>query len=336
MAVRIYSREEVESHRTARSVWIVLNGKVYDVTEFVNDHPGGPDIILQSAGTDVGSAMSDELIHSHSSAAYEMMEDFCIGELRPDEGVDVKVPVAPSAVTFGTGAKKPFLDLTKPLLAQVFFGNFSKDFYMEQVHIPRQVKGSARLFSYAFLEPLSLTPWWVIPTVYIPICTYLCYLSLSAGSGAVEVASSFTVGIFIWTLIEYTLHRFLFHVDEYLPDNRFLITAHFLLHGIHHFLPMDKMRLVMPPVLGLVLASPIVKLLLTVIPSPYSYAVTAGAFFGFQGYDMIHYSLHHVRPATQHLREMKSYHLDHHYKNAHQGYGITSKMWDYVFGTVLK
>jgi 4-hydroxysphinganine ceramide fatty acyl 2-hydroxylase len=39
------------------------------------------------------------------------------------------------------------------------------------------------------------------------------------------------------------MHRFLFHVDEWLPDNRWALAAHFLLHGVHHYLPTDRYRL---------------------------------------------------------------------------------------------
>jgi 4-hydroxysphinganine ceramide fatty acyl 2-hydroxylase len=59
--------------------------------------------------------------------------------------------------------------------------------------------------------------------------------SVLAGFGA-----SFVFGCIVWTILEYTLHRFLFHLDFYLPDNGVAITLHFLLHGIHHYLPMDK------------------------------------------------------------------------------------------------
>ena len=44
---------------------------------------------------------------------------------------------------------------------------------------------------------------------------------------------------------------------------------------------------------------------------------------------------HHGKPFNAYLKEMKTYHLDHHYKNENMGYGITSKFWDYVFCTVL-
>ena len=51
------------------------------------------------------------------------------------------------------------------------------------------------------------------------------------------------IGNFLWTLLEYMLHRFLFHIDELLPDHPMAILLHFLLHGIHHYVPMDRYTL---------------------------------------------------------------------------------------------
>jgi len=59
-------------------------------------------------------------------------------------------------------------------------------------------------------------------------------------SGYAQAAPCFALGVVIWTLLEYTLHRFLFHVDEWLPDHPAFLTLHFLLHGVHHYLPMDR------------------------------------------------------------------------------------------------
>lgn len=50
----------------------------------------------------------------------------------------------------------------------------------------------------------------------------------------------FIAGNIIWTLLEYGLHRFLFHIDDLLPDANWALVLHFLLHGIHHYLPMDR------------------------------------------------------------------------------------------------
>lgn len=82
---------------------------------------------------------------------------------------------------------------------------------------------------------------------------------------------------------------------RYLPDNRVGITLHFLLHGIHHYLPMDKYRLVMPPTLFVILATPFWKLAHTVFFYNWYAAVTVfcGGVFGYVCYDMTHYFLHH-------------------------------------------
>lgn len=113
-----------------------------------------------------------------------------------------------------------FLDLNRPLFMQVFNGGFSKDFYLEQVHKPRHYRGgeSAPLFG-NFLEPLTKTPWWIIPTVWLP---WLTYGTWTAAKGLSPVASGlfFALGLAIWTLIEYIMHRCLFHLDECVDTHR--------------------------------------------------------------------------------------------------------------------
>lgn len=55
-----------------------------------------------------------------------------------------------------------------------------------------------------------------------------------------KTAACFFLGNLVWTLLEYGMHRFLFHIDEVLPDRPVFLMLHFLLHGIHHYLPMDR------------------------------------------------------------------------------------------------
>lgn len=190
-----------------------------------------------------------------------------------------------------------FLDLNRPLLMQVWNGGFSKDFYLQQVHRPRHYKGgdSAPLFG-NFLEPLSKTPWWVIPIIWLPPVAYGTFLS-SQQLPAAALVAYWLFGLGFWTITEYAMHRFLFHVDQYMPDNRAAITLHFLLHGIHHYLPMDRLRLVMPPTLFLALATPFWKLAHTVFFYNWYAAVAAycGGIFGYVCYDLTHYFLHHKK-----------------------------------------
>ena len=110
-------------------------------------------------------------------------------------------------------SKHKFLDLNRPLLMQVFNGGFSKKFYLEQVHRPRHYKGgaSAPLFG-NFLEPLSLTPWWVVPMVWLPPVAYGTYLAGCGLGSPTILAAYWALGLFLWTLDEYGLHRCLFHI----------------------------------------------------------------------------------------------------------------------------
>ena len=376
-------RAEIESHNSKKSCYVTIGTKVFDITDFLDDHPGGGDLILEYGGKDVEKIMQDELSHSHSEAAYEVLDESLVGFVatepvlkaatdsnRPDEIVPlpatktgnekireegVKEDLAERKVFEATGLSSAedlsketdattdykthkFLDLNKPLFPQIWYGGFSKEFYLQQVHRPRHYRGgdSAPLFGNV-LEPLSKTSWWVVPMIWLPPVAYGSWYGFMGLSTAVEGIAYWCLGLFLWTLVEYILHRGLFHVDKYLPDNRVGITAHFLLHGIHHYLPMDKYRLVMPPTLFLVLATPFYRLAHTVFAYNY-YAATAvfsGGIFGYICYDLTHYFLHH-RNLPSYYRELKKYHLQHHFADFENGFGVTSRFWDRVFGTQLE
>lgn len=176
--------------------------------------------------------MTDKLEHFHSSSAYEILNEYCIGTLRTDEKITRTVSE--------TEIKSvEFIDPSRPMLRQMWSSGYSKAFYLEQVHIPRHSKVSAPIFGHPLLEMFTKTPWWVIPLVWIPVSIFCAHVALKSLESW-QVAGLFLLGILNWSILEYTIHRFVFHVDAILPDNRFGLTLHFLTHGIHHFLPMDK------------------------------------------------------------------------------------------------
>jgi 4-hydroxysphinganine ceramide fatty acyl 2-hydroxylase len=247
-------QSEVAAHNTSKSCYVTIGTRVFDVTDFIESHPGGGDLILDYGGKDVTEILKDETSHFHSEAAYEVLEDSFIGFMATEKVIDTTVksthpaeivPLPPTkdgmeelkengaaeGVYSATGLasaddlsketdiatdykKHKFLDLNRPLILQVWFGGFSKDFYLEQVHRPRHYKGgeSAPLFG-NFLEPLTKTPWWIIPILWLPPVAYGTYIAREGcGSTAVEACYWF-LGLFLWTLVEYILHRFLFHLD---------------------------------------------------------------------------------------------------------------------------
>ena len=85
--VRIYTAEDVAEHCTYDSCWISHRGRVYDVTQFLADHPGGDDLILNYAGKDIGAIMKDPAEHDHSESAYDMLEEFVIGRVGHGENI---------------------------------------------------------------------------------------------------------------------------------------------------------------------------------------------------------------------------------------------------------
>jgi cytochrome b involved in lipid metabolism len=91
------SLAEASKHRSEKDCWLIIHGKVYDVTQFLDEHPGGYDIVVAASGKD-GTEDFEEI--GHSSTAKEMLADYYIGEY---EGGDAH-PVAEAAVA--TGAKK--------------------------------------------------------------------------------------------------------------------------------------------------------------------------------------------------------------------------------------
>ncbi|ESK96363.1 inositolphosphorylceramide-b c-26 hydroxylase [Moniliophthora roreri MCA 2997] len=360
---RIFDAEDLSTHKSSSSCWVSRNGRVYDITALLPDHPGGDDIVLKFAGGDIGDVMQDKTEHEHSDAAYDMMEEFCIGRLGSNENIVDENWVAtddfhPDDTEVDKDyAKHQFIDLRKPMLRQVWEANFSKQYYLRQIHQPRHVPESARMFGPDYLEVFTRTNWYVVPIIWLPIAGYLFLRSVFQFTMPLppflvspalpmsrlseippdaygKTAICFFVGTIIWTLLEYLLHRFLFHVDYYLPDKPAWLTLHFLMHGVHHYLPMDRLRLVMPPLLFTVLEWPFTRLAYILFPVAVANGIISGAFLFYVLYDCMHYALHHTQlPA--YLKEMKKYHLGHHYKNYELGFGVTSKVWDIVFNTYL-
>ena len=83
--IRIYTQEDVANHASRTGCWVTRDGKVYNVTSFLADHPGGDDLILDYAGKDIGAIMKDPAQNVHSESAYEILEEFVVGRLGTGE-----------------------------------------------------------------------------------------------------------------------------------------------------------------------------------------------------------------------------------------------------------
>ncbi|ROW10760.1 hypothetical protein VPNG_05047 [Cytospora leucostoma] len=74
-----YTAKDVAVHRGKDDAWMVIHGEVYDVTKYLEEHPGGADILIEAAGTDAGDAFDNA---GHSEDAFEIMAEFKIGKLK--------------------------------------------------------------------------------------------------------------------------------------------------------------------------------------------------------------------------------------------------------------
>ncbi|KAI2587281.1 CYB5A isoform 6 [Pan troglodytes] len=80
-AVKYYTLEEIQKHNHSKSTWLILHHKVYDLTKFLEEHPGGEEVLREQAGGDATENFEDV---GHSTDAREMSKTFIIGELHPE------------------------------------------------------------------------------------------------------------------------------------------------------------------------------------------------------------------------------------------------------------
>ena len=192
---------------------------------------------------------------------------------------------------------------------------------------------TVRMFNSDFMEFFSRVHPVTPLALYLPVVGYMLYVSLwQRHLSLVAVVALFLLGVLLWTLIEYLIHRYIFHYE---PKTRWGKQLHFVIHGVHHDYPNDARRLVMPPVISIPLAFLFFGLFLLIFGS-LAPAVFAGLVFGYVCYDMLHYATHHLAMKRGVWLWLKQYHLRHHFKDDEVGYGISSPLWDYVFRTTRK
>lgn len=195
-----------------------------------------------------------------------------------------------------------------------------------------KTNGHARLFKNPLLEfltissPLEST----ITSISISIC--FCWLGyfLTPEYGVLKATVYFLCGIMSWSLFEYILHRYLFHIAENaFPGSKRLA---YLLHGVHHEYPKDVSRTLMPFV-PKVLFSMLFFGLFYVILGQNGPFFTAGFLIGYYLYSMLHYAIHHFK-APARFRFLWEHHLLHHHLYNEKAFGVSTTIWDKLFGTM--
>ncbi|KAM9607335.1 cytochrome b5 type B isoform 2-T2 [Trichechus inunguis] len=81
-SVTYYRLEEVAKRNSSKEIWLVIHGRVYDVTRFLDEHPGGEEVLLEQAGVDASESFEDV---GHSFDAREMLKQYYIGDVHPND-----------------------------------------------------------------------------------------------------------------------------------------------------------------------------------------------------------------------------------------------------------
>ncbi len=197
--------------------------------------------------------------------------------------------------------------------------------------IKPKYKGTKQLFENPFFERLSRTH------ISIPLIIFFSYAgcllywntqhtSLTAGT----TIFLFMIGMLAFTWVEYMVHRYLFHMKTY-TDLR--IKMQYIMHGVHHEFPKDKDRLAMPPLLSITIAT-LLLLILKVIMGVFVFAFLPGFLVGYAAYLSVHYMVHAYPPPKNALKALWINHSVHHYKDGEVVFGVSSPLWDYIYGTM--
>ncbi len=105
---KVISLDEVNKHNSEEDCWIVIHGKVYDITTFLDEHPGGSDVVLNASGKDATSEYDDV---GHSNTANKMMKEYFIGEYEGGESA----PEGSAQANASPGAFQTLMQFLLPL-----------------------------------------------------------------------------------------------------------------------------------------------------------------------------------------------------------------------------
>ena len=196
----------------------------------------------------------------------------------------------------------------------------------------------ARMFRSGFLEAFTKVHPVVPGLLFVPVVLWTFWMSVQS-LGPVLTVTALAGGALFWTFTEYVLHRWLFHIE---PKGLLSTLTYVYLHGIHHHYPDDHYRLVMVPIVSVPLAIGFWFLFGAVLPGAWVPGAFAGFAGGYLAYDYGHWATHHIKiprsawakPIAAALKEQRKRHLTHHFGDHTKGYGVSTALWDHVFGTV--
>jgi sterol desaturase/sphingolipid hydroxylase (fatty acid hydroxylase superfamily) len=193
-------------------------------------------------------------------------------------------------------------------------------------------KGQAQIFKNPQLEQLTKTHPLLIWGMYTPIMIGFPYYAITRiGMTPLYAFLILLGGMFFWTFFEYIAHRFIFH---WISENENTKRLVYILHGNHHEYPRDRERLFMPPVPSLMISSLLFGIMFMLMQY-YAIVFFPGFIFGYLLYASMHYAIHAWNPPFKWMKPLWRNHHLHHYKDEEKGFGVSTTLWDRLFGTMF-
>lgn len=189
-----------------------------------------------------------------------------------------------------------------------------------------------KMYANPVIELLSQSGPVMMSLFHLSLIAFLIYTGMERAEFTQKITIPFLFfsAFFTWTLAEYLLHRYVFHYIR--EDNKLIQAFHFALHGYHHQEPNDANRLFMPPVPAALILTLFLGLFYLMMKE-YAWIFLAGFETGYLTYSFVHYSVH-TRKAPKTLHFLWKHHALHHFKYPDKAFGVSSRLWDRVFGTM--
>lgn len=194
-------------------------------------------------------------------------------------------------------------------------------------------KGSKQLFKNKLMERLTRTHIAVPLVIFSIISTSLMIYGFQQSYiTALSAPLLFISGFMSFTLIEYVMHRFVFHLN---PKTEKQEKFAYAVHGVHHDYPKDKDRLAMPIPLSLTLSTGFF-FLFQLFMGINVFGFLPGFLMGYASYLWVHYMVHAFQPPKNFWKILWVHHGIHHYKDPGNAFGVSSPFWDMIFRTMPK
>ena len=179
---------------------------------------------------------------------------------------------------------------------------------------------------------MSITGWKQFTPFYLSIVIVVCLVAVVGRDGLSWTETSILIasGLFVWMLIEYGLHRFVFHYDARTGLGRKLL---YRVHLSHHENPSDT-RILSSLLLAVAIAPEIFLAAWGAIGSwRAAFYLVIGVAVGYLYYEWLHFYVHHARPRLRPLRYLRTYHLLHHHQTPELRFGVSTPLLDVIFKT---